>query len=133
MITIQRLRIRNYRGISALDFDASNTAGAIARGRNGSGKTSALRAIGAALASSDIGPDAVRIGEDDGEILVDLAVADRKLTVRRRFAGSGKKSDVSIDDEHGSSVRRPAEVLGELLGTSPLDVVGVVLDSEDEP
>lgn len=127
MIKIARLQVRNYRGIKSLD-QAIPAAGAIAKGRNGSGKTSVLNAIGAALAASDIGPDAVRIGEADGEILIDLDAAGRALQVRRRFSASGSILDVKNDE--GDKKAKPATLLANLLGSAPLDVVGLVLEKD---
>lgn len=127
MIKITRLQVRNYRGIKTLDAQIP-TAGAIAKGRNGSGKTSVLNAIGAALAASDIGPDAVRIGEADGEILIDLDAAGRALQVRRRFSAAGSTLDVRNDE--GDKKAKPATLLANLLGSAPLDVVGLVLEKD---
>lgn len=129
MIRLTRLSIRSYRGIKTLDLDVpTSTRGAIARGRNGSGKTSVLNAIGAALAASDLGADAVRIGEEDGEILIDLDLAGKALHVRRRFGAAGSTLQVTNDD--GDRKAKPATMLAELLGSSPLDVVGVVLEKD---
>ena len=127
MIRVTRLQIRNYRGLRALDADVGD-AGVIAKGRNGSGKTSVLRALGAALAASDIGADAVRLGEAEGEILVDLDVAGGALRVRRRFGASG--STLKITTPEGDSKAKPATYLADLLGTSPLDVIDVVLEKD---
>jgi hypothetical protein len=121
MIKLTRLKITNYRGIKALDADVSN--GAIAKGRNGSGKTSVLNAIGAALAAADIGPEAVHLGESDGEILIDL---DNGLHVRRRFSAAG--STLKITTSAGDTKAKPAALLGELLGSAPIDVIATVLE-----
>lgn len=121
MIKITRLKITNYRGIKALEADVSG--GAIAKGRNGSGKTSVLNAIGAALAAADIGPEAVHIGESDGEILIDL---DNGLHVRRRFSATG--STLKITTDAGDTKAKPAALLGELLGSAPIDVIATVLE-----
>jgi AAA domain len=126
-IKITKLRLKNYRGIAALDVDIGEH-GLIARGRNGAGKTTVLRALGAALAASDIGPDAVRIGEEEGEILVDLDRSGAALHVRRRFGAAGSTLQVSNDE--GDRKAKPTQVLAELLGTSALDVVSVVLERD---
>lgn len=127
MIRITKIALRNYRGIQALDADIPG-AGVIARGRNGAGKSSVLNAIGAALASSDIGPEAVKIGEKNGEVLIDLDLAGRALHVRRRFTAKG--SEVEVTTEDGDVKKKPATVLQELLGSAPLDVVSVVLETD---
>lgn len=126
MIKITKLKISNYRGIKTLEADVPK--GAIAKGRNGSGKTSVLNAIGAALAAADIGPDAVRIGEADGEILIDLDHGGIPLKVRRRFGASG--STLKVTNEDGDTKAKPAALLSELLGSAPLDVIDVVLEKD---
>jgi hypothetical protein len=127
VIRVTRLRVRNYRGISALDAQIDGN-GLIAKGRNGSGKTSVLNALGSALAAADIGPEAVRLGEADGEILVDLDAAGSALQVRRRFGPNG--STLSVTNDDGDRKSKPATYLADLLGTSPLDVIGVVLEKD---
>lgn len=110
---ITRLVVRNFRGIEAQDIDVPPT-GAVVRGRNGAGKTSVLNAIRAALAGRDIGPDAVRLGADKAEILVDLD----DLTVRRVI--TPKSSTVTVS--RGDAVfKKPQTLLTELLGTAALD------------
>lgn len=127
MIRLTRLQLRSYRGIKQLDVDVKGS-GVIAKGRNGAGKTTVLRAIGAALASADIGADAVKIGEKEGEILIDLDVAGKAMHVRRRFGSSGSTLAVTNDD--GDKKSKPTQVLAELLGSAPLDVVGMVLEQD---
>ncbi len=127
MITITRIKMTSYRGIKDLEVQVP-AGGLIAKGRNGSGKTSVLNGIGAALAATDIGPDAVRIGEDSGEILVDLDAAGRALHVRRRFGEKG--STLSVTTEDGDKKLKPTQVLGDLLGTAPIDVIEVVLEKD---
>lgn len=127
MIRITKLELHRYRGIKTLSVKVDGN-GFIAKGRNGAGKTTAIAAIGAALAASDIGADAVTIGEKDGLILVDLDVAGKALHVKRRFGQSG--SSVSVEDDDGNTKKKPTTVLQELLGSAPLDVVSVVLEQD---
>jgi hypothetical protein len=82
---ITRLVIRNFRGIEALDVEVS-PAGVIACGRNAAGKTTVLKAVRSALAANDIGEDAIRIGADRAEILVDLDALSVKRTITARAA-----------------------------------------------
>ena len=117
---ITRLRIKNYRGIEALDAQIGDK-GAIARGANAKGKTSVLRAIRAALAAKDIGADAIRIGAEKAEILVDLD----DVTVRRVITAS--TSSLSVDTSAHDRKRKPQEFLNELLGSAPLDPLDLYL------
>lgn len=126
MIRINRIQIRNYRGVR--DLDACTPNGAIARGKNGSGKTSVLNAIGAALGAEDIGGDALRLGADKGEVLIEVDVDGKPLLVSRRFTAAG--SSLTLKTGDGDTKARPATVLAELLGSAPLDVVGVVLEQD---
>ena len=118
-LTITKLTIKNFRGISARE-DAIGEHGVIARGRNGAGKTSVLRAIRAALAAQDIGPDAIRHGAESAEILVDLDA----LSVRRTITKKGSTVSVTKD---GFKAPKPQAFLNELLGTSPLDPIDLML------
>lgn len=110
---IRRVVIKNYRGIEALEVEPSSR-GAVAKGANGSGKTSFLKALRAALAAQDIGSDAIRQGADSAEILVDIDA----VHVRRSITQKGSSLAVTKD---GFKAPKPQTYLAELLGTSPLD------------
>lgn len=127
MIRMTKIKITDYRGIHAIEADVSG-AGAIAEGRNGSGKTTVLNAIGAALAANDIGPDAVRLGAESGEILIDLDRAGQALRVRRKFGPSG--SSLTVTNADGDKKAKPSTLLGELLGSAPVDVIAMVLEKD---
>lgn len=128
---ITRIQIRNYRGIKALDERVSGK-GIIAKGRNGSGKTSFLKAIGTCLASEGADADAIRLGEKEGEILIDLDRCGEALLARRRMTPT--KSDVSVtrdaESDHSAKLAKPTTLLAEILGSAPLDVVGLVLEKD---
>lgn len=110
---IKRIEIHNYRGIEERDISVA-PAGAVAKGRNGAGKTTILRAIKAALMAQDVKPDAIRKGADRAEILVDLG----DLMVKRVITAN--TSTVAV--EQGEfAVKKPQTYLTELLGTSSLD------------
>ena len=55
-----RLRVTNYRGLKALDENIGEK-GALFKGENAAGKTSALSAVRSALDARDIHPDAIRL------------------------------------------------------------------------
>lgn len=114
MPRITRLEIKNFRGIRDLSWEVP-PAGAVIKGKNGGGKTSVLKAIGAALAAQGVGPEAIRKGADGAEILVDLDA----FHVRRSITAKG--SSVTVTNGEGDAWRKPQTRLTELLGTSPLD------------
>jgi hypothetical protein len=114
-IKITRLRITNYRGIEHIDIPIE-PGGAVIKGPNATGKTSVLRAIRAALAAQDIGPDAIRLGADRSEILIDLNVASVKRLIGKEDSSVEVRSD-------GRSVKAPAKWLKELIGAAPLDPI----------
>lgn len=114
---LRRLRIRAYRGIEALDTrvifpDGIPDAGMLINGANGEGKSSVLNAIRAALAAQDIGPDAIRLGHDRAEILIDAEDA----TVQRVITAKGSRLQVN-----DGAVRSPADWLATMLGTAAFD------------
>jgi chromosome segregation ATPase len=119
MKKIKRVVIHNYRGVEELDLDVP-AAGAIARGRNGAGKSTILKAIKAALLAQDVGPDAIRKGAAKSEILVDID----DLEVRRVITENGNRVSVSRGE---FEVKRPQTYLTELLGTSSLDPMDLLL------
>lgn len=121
---ITRIRISNYRGISARD-EQIGAAGAIVKGRNAAGKTSVLRAIRSALAALDVGPDAIRLGSDKAEVLVDLD----DITVRRLI--TPKTTSVTVTRD-GFEAKKPQSMLNDLLGTSPLDPLDLFLSKPKE-
>jgi hypothetical protein len=118
-LRITRLVVKNYRGIAALDEKIS-PLGAIAKGRNGGGKTSALRAIRACLAAQDISADAIRNGEERAEILIDLD----DVSVQRVITSRGSTLKVT---KGGMVAQKPQHFLSDLLGTSPLDPLDLFL------
>ena len=122
---ITRLKITNYRGIAALEASIP-PAGAILAGKNRAGKTSVLRAIRAALAAQDIGPDAVRLDAKNAEIIIDLDA----VTVRRAITGRG--STLSVTNRDGDKKASPQGFLNDLLGGSPLDPLNLFLAPKKE-
>lgn len=115
---ITRIRITNYRGIEALDSEIP-PAGALICGDNGQGKTTVLKAIQAALTAQDIGPDAVRLGADKAEILVDLD----SVSVRRAITKKG--SQLAVTNADGFKASAPQTFLRDMLGASSLDPIAL--------
>lgn len=124
MHKITKLKITNYRGVRALEATIGPN-GAIIKGRNASGKTSALRAIRAALAAQDISADAITIGEDRAEIVVDVD----DVTVQRVI--TPKTTSVKAS-RGGMQASKPQTFLNELLGNSPLDPLDFYLKKDKE-
>lgn len=118
---ITRLRVTNYRGIEALETKIPER-GLVVKGTNGGGKTSVLGAIRAALAGLDVGPDAIRIGTDRSEILVDLD----HLTVKRII--TPKRSTVSVEGSDAKPIKSPQTWLNDILGTAPIDPIELYLE-----
>jgi hypothetical protein len=121
---ITSIKISNFRGIEAREIVVA-PGGFVAAGKNGSGKTSILGAIRSALAAQDISADAVRIGERQAEIYVDLD----DVSVRRVISAYGSKVTV---EKGGMRAQKPTAFLTELLGTSPLDPLALFLAKPKE-
>ena len=118
MRKLSRLKVTNYRGIASIDIQIGDGA-TVAQGSNGAGKTTLLNAIRAALEARDVGPDAIRLGEDSAEILVDLD----DVHVRRAITKRGTSLTVSRE---AMDAKRPQHYLDELLGTSGLDPLALM-------
>ena len=117
---IKRIVVKNYRGIEELDLEVG-ASGAIAKGRNGSGKSSFLKAIKAALLGQDVTSDAIRHGADEAIVLVDTD----DVSVRKVLHREGKP-DLTV--ERGEiAQKKPATLLTSLLGTSSLDPMDLLL------
>jgi hypothetical protein len=122
-MTIHRLAIHNFMGISARQFDFP-ASGAVIEGANGKGKTSVLKAVRAALASQGCEPSAIRNGADAAEILVDLD----DVSVRRLITQTG--GNLTVTDANGARIKAPQTFLADLLGLAPLDPIGLFLEPD---
>lgn len=116
---LTKIRIRNFRGLEAIDVEVPR-AGLIAKGGNARGKTSFLKAIRSVLESRDIASDAIRIGADKSEILVDLD----NVTVKRAI--TPKTSTLTVERD-GMKASKPTAFLKELLGAAALDPLDLYL------
>lgn len=117
---ITRLEIKEFGGIRDMSIDIPDS-GAIFAGGNGRGKTTVLRAIAAALAGQGIGPEAIRVGAERAEILIDLEA----LRVRRAITKKG--SSLSVKNSAGDEWSRPQNRLREIFGSSPVDCLDFFL------
>jgi hypothetical protein len=118
MTAISHVRIRNILGIDNLEFSPESGFNAIV-GRNGSGKTSTLEAIKAAVGG---GQDAtlLRNGHKDGEIV--LILDDGSTIERREF--EGKPGTTNVRDASGKRVTRPIDhlrALTDAMSVNPIE------------
>jgi len=108
---ITGIYIRNYRGIEELDANIA-PAGVVARGENGEGKTSFLKAVQAALAGRGIDAGAIRHGSDRAEILVNMDDVSVSRTITQdRTKLVVKQGETKI----GSPQKWLSELVGPLL------------------
>ncbi len=121
---ITRIRLKNYRGLEALDV-AVPPAGVIARGGNARGKTTFLKAIKSALEASDVGSDAIRLGTKRADILVDFD----DMTVKRAIT---EKASTLTVERGGMAPKKPTAFLRELLGGTSLDPLELYLAKPKE-
>lgn len=121
---ITKLTIKDFCGIAHLEADIPPD-GAIAKGGNARGKTTVLRAIHAALAAQGVGPEAIRIGAERAEIMVDLDA----LRVRRAITAKG--NTLTVTNAQGDKWSKPQSRLTELLGAT-LDPLAFFLASPAE-
>jgi energy-coupling factor transporter ATP-binding protein EcfA2 len=129
-ITVTRLQIRNFEGIEALDIEPE--ALTILRGRNGSGKTSTLEAVMAAITNGAIRAKMVRDGADSGMILVELS---NGMRIQREVTSSGRTAGPASLTLEGRTVRKPQGVLGNLFagyGFNPVAFIDLPPDKQME-
>lgn len=117
---LTKIQIRNYRGLETLDVDVP-PAGVIASGGNARGKTTLINAVRGALEGRDISPDAIRIGADRSELLVNF----EDVSVKRVITQKGNPSLVVEKD--GMRPSKPVTFLRELLGSAGLDPLDLYL------
>lgn len=116
--TIKRLLFRNWRGITVVEY-LIPPRGIVLEGTNGSGKTSLITGLHAALRGKGVDENAVRIGAEEAELLVDMDDA----TVRRVLkANGGGGVKVTLDDGT-QPAGGPQSWLNELFGVAPLDPI----------
>ena len=108
---LSHLTIRNFLGLEQFEADIPD-AGAVVTGGNARGKSSILKAIKAALQAQGVSQDAIRLGADKAEILIDLDA----LKVRRSITASGSAVQVATKD--GDKWAKPQTRLNDLLGAT---------------
>lgn len=122
---ITKLDIRSFRGIRDLSITVP-PEGAIVAGGNAKGKSSVLKAITAAIAGQGIGADAIRLGADKAEILIDVDA----IRVHRSITRKG--STLTVKNAEGDNWSKPQTRLNELFGTAALDALSLFLAEPKE-
>lgn len=116
MTKIAKIRISNILGIDELEFDAGQFNQI--SGPNGTGKTSVLEAIKAALRSGHDGT-LLRTGADKGEAVL---ILDDGTEITKRVTPAA--STTAVKNADGKRENRPADVirqLTDLLSINPVD------------
>lgn len=121
---ISKLVVRNFMGIASRTI-AVPPAGFIAAGECGLGKSSILAAVRLALAGQKIAPHAIRNGADEAEVYID--VDDVSVT----SATSRKRATVMVE-RGGMEASKPVTFLRELLGSSSIDAMSIMLEKPKE-
>lgn len=114
-----RLEIENFLRVKGLVIEADGKH-VVIRGKNGSGKTSAVDALWLALAGGKSGrklEEPIHDGAKRARVVVDVG----EYKVERRWTKSGPSIFVWAED--GKQVRNPTEVLEGMISTAALDPV----------
>lgn len=124
MVRINKIKINNILGIEHLEYDP-NTINVVV-GENGSGKTSFLNALRAALQT---GTDAtlLRKGAEKGEAVI---VLDNETEIRRRVSEKGTPSDLKHPTFGRSTT--PAGVIKGLTSALQLDPIAFVTAKKEQ-
>jgi len=116
MTKIINCRVENILGAKKIEF-APNGKSITVGGANGSGKSSALTGLVAALAGkSHIPGQPVTIGKDAGSIVVELDDYIVKLDI-----GSDRKTKLRLESKDGAAFASPQARLNELFGPLSFD------------
>jgi DNA repair exonuclease SbcCD ATPase subunit len=106
VITLKRLAVGNYKGISALDLTFPERGSILIEGRNEAGKSTLFDAVHYALYGGPMVGDlasALHYGAEQMEVRLDLAVSGTELAVwrRTRLTAKSQRSEATL------SVARP--------------------------
>jgi DNA repair exonuclease SbcCD ATPase subunit len=112
---ITKLKIRNYRGIEALDIEAADIN--LFVGKNFQGKTGVLDAIVAGMRGK-VPPEAIHHDAEKSEILIDL---DDGMSIHRRIPAKGKQT-VTVKKER-AKLQSPQAVLDSLFAEEGFDPI----------
>lgn len=104
---IVKLSISNFLKLKDIEMNPSHTN--VIVGRNKQGKTSILKAIGAAF-NGDVDKSSIKIGETKAEIILELD----ELTIKRTITEKGGYLDISTKE--GFKVPSPQKYLDGIIG-----------------
>lgn len=96
---IIRLRISDFLGISHFDADKFGALNRIT-GANGTGKSSVLKAIRAAIESTGISPELINVKSEKADILVELSGG---IEIQRHLTPTANRVDVKVNGQQQSS------------------------------
>lgn len=114
-LRIVRLEAENFKRLRAVSITPAGNVVQVT-GANGSGKSSVLDAIYAALGGKAAAPDVpIRLGEESATIKLDLG----KIKVTRRFTEGG--SSLIVESEEGARFQSPQTMLDKMLGALTFD------------
>lgn len=121
-IRITRLRLVNFRGLAKLDVPVG-PSGLLFLGTNGEGKTTAIEGINAVCEGIGIGPEAIRLGADKAEILVDLEKVEeqRRTALLAKRTITPSKTTIALTGSDDVPLPKAKEQLAALFGGRALD------------
>lgn len=114
------LKAENFKVLEAVDVQFANGT-TIVTGKNGSGKSSLLEALWAALGGNRATSKPVRKGADKAVIEAEVSDGENTYIVRKRILPSGERLEIFAAD--GQPMRSPQAVLDRLLGALTFDPV----------
>lgn len=117
---ISTVQVTNFMGLEQLETTLGDGV-TLVEGPNGAGKSSFLGAIAWAAAGRAGAQDQpIRIGAEEATVRV-LTVGDHELEIIRRQV-AGKPATITVKD-HGKAVRKPQQLLDDLLGVVTFDPI----------
>lgn len=129
MYHVHSLTVENFKRLVAAKLTFPEGGGTVeVCGLNGSGKTSLIDSVWAAIGGKSASPDQpIRSGARKGSVVLDLG----DIVVRREWDGSGTRLTVT-DGEHGGKVSRPQELLDSLFSRLAFDPLEFTRKRPDE-
>lgn len=127
---IINLKVNNFKGIKAIDITPQDET-VIISGKNGAGKSSVLDSIFYALSyktASKQMPEAVRNGEEESSITVDLG----EYVVTRFDKWTSGNSYLEVTTKDGSVIKSPQSLLDTMMGKISFDPLELVRMKDED-